>query len=157
MASTFKRVARIAGWMLLLAGILMTYQGCTRAGGALGTWITGESADGVVTDIREFRAGTAASRSPARASSMITFRTAEGRVVTFEHPVQSLPPPFAKGERVRVYYDPDAPEDAVAPSGLALLTFGWGFVAAAGLAIALTGGLILLIAALPWVANRRTA
>jgi len=156
MASTFRRVARIFGWVLLLSGVLMTYQGCTRAGGALGTWLTGESAEGVVTDIREFRAGTSASRTPARATSVITFRTADDRAVTFEHPVQSLPPPFAKGERVRVHYDPDAPEHAVAPSGLALLTFGWGFVAVAGFALVLTGGLILLIAALPWVANRRT-
>lgn len=155
MASTFTRVARILGWMLLVPGTLMTYQGCTRAGGALGTWLTGESADGVVTSIREFRGSSSTLRSPARAASVITFRTADGRLVTFEHPVQSLPPPFAQGERVRVYYDPDEPEDAVAPSGLALLSFGWGFVAVAGMALVLTGALVLLIAALPWVSRRR--
>ena len=157
MASTFKRVVRIFGWMLLLSGVLMTYQGCMRVGGALGTWITGESAVGVVTSIREYRGSSSTLRSATRAASVITFRTGDGRVVTFEHPVQGLPPPFARGEHVRVYYDPDAPEDAVAPSGLALLSFGWGFVAFAGMALVVTGGLALLISALPWVAKEPAA
>lgn len=139
---------------MLLPGILMTYQGCTRAGGALGTWITGESAEGVVTSIRQIGPLSSGSRGRTRAASIITFTAADGQVVTFEHPVQSLPPPFARGERVRVHYDRDSPGDAVVPAGIALLSFGWGFVAVAGAILALAGGLLLLIAALPWQARR---
>ncbi len=154
MTSTFKRAAKILGWILLLSGLLMSYEGCTRAGGGLATWLTGESADGVVTSIRTFPGSSPPARTRYRESSVITFRTAEGEVVTFEHPVQSSPPPFAKGERVRVFYDPDAPEDAVAPSGLALVVFGWSFLAVAGIVVMFTGTLLLVIAMLPWRERR---
>lgn len=79
---------------------------------------------------------------------------ADGEAVTFEHPMQSSPPPFGKGDRVRVFYAPDAPQVAVAPNGLALVPFGWSFPALAGLAVALTGAALLLVGALPWVSRR---
>lgn len=150
MISTIKRGTRIFAWSLLVSGLLMGYQGCTRVGGGLATWVTGESADGVVTSIRTFPGSSPPARTRFRESSVITFTAADGNVVTFEHPVQSSPPPFAQGEHVRVFYDPDAPQDAVAPSGLAMLLLGWGFVAAAGLGLMLTGAALLLIGALPW-------
>ncbi len=150
MTSTFKRVTRIFGWMLLVSGLLMGYQGCTHAGGGLATWLTGESVDGVVTSIRTFPGRSPPARTRYRESSVITFTAADGKVVTFEHPVQGSPPPFARGERVRVFYDLDAPEHAVAPSGLALMLLGWGFLAAAGVGVMLTGAGILLVGALPW-------
>lgn len=156
MTSTFKRVTRIFGWILLVSGLLMGYQGCTRAGGGFATWVTGESAEGVVTSIRTFPGSSPPARTRYRESSVITFTAADGQVVTFEHPVQSSPPPFAQGERVRVYYDPDAPEDAVAPSGLALMLLGWGFLAAAGIGVMLTGAVILVVGALPWSERKKT-
>lgn len=150
MTANFTRVTRVLGWTLLVSGLLMGYQGCARVGGGLSTWLSGESADGVVTSIRTFPGSPAPARTPYREASLITFTAADGEVVTFEHPVQSAPPPFAKGERVRVFYDPAAPHDAVAPGGLALLLFGWGFLAAAGLLVALGGALVLIVGALPW-------
>lgn len=155
MLPTLKRGTRIVGWTLLVVGLLMGYQGCTRAGGGLATWVTGESADGVVTSIRTFQASSPPSRMPFRQSSLITFTSAGGEVVTFEHPVQGSPPPFALGERVRVFYDADAPYDAVAPAGLAMLLLGWGLLAAAGFGVMLTGAVLLLIGALPWAERRK--
>lgn len=39
-----------------------------------------------------------------------------------------------------------------------MLVFGWGFVAAAGVALVVTGLLVLLVGALPWgVRGRRTS
>lgn len=154
MISTIKRGTRIFAWTLLVSGLLMGYQGCTRAGGGLATWVTGESADGVVTSIRSFPGSSPPARTRFRESSVITFTAADGKVVTFEHPVQSSPPPFAQGEHVRVFYDPDAPEDAVAPSGLAMLLLGWGFLAAAGIGVMLTGAVLLLVGALPWAERK---
>ena len=42
----------------------------------------------------------------------------------------------------------------MAPSGLALLLLGWGFLAAAGIGVMLTGAALLLIGALPWSARK---
>lgn len=153
MALSFKRGARLFGWTLLLAGLLMAYQGCSRAGSGFSTWLTGDSAEGRVTGIREIP-GNAHARTAHRKASIISFTTADGRAVSFEHPVQGSTPPFALGERVRVHYDADVPQDAVAPSGLALLVFRWGFLAAAGLAVLATGAVVLLLAALPWARAR---
>jgi hypothetical protein len=150
MTSTIKSASRVLGWMLLVSGLLLGYHGCARSGGGLATWAIGEPADGTVTGIRTYAGGSAAARTRFREASLISFTTASGQVITFEHPVQSSPPPFAMGERVRVYYDPDAPEDAVAPAGLAMLVFGWGFVAMAGLALVIAGAIVLLVGALPW-------
>lgn len=150
MISTFKRGSRIFAWILVVSGVLTGYFGCSRAGGAFGTWMTGESADGVVTSVRTIPASSAIPRSRGGEKSVISFRTAEGKVVTFEHPVQGSPAPFAKDERVRVVYDADTPEDAVAPRGLAIVLFGWSFLGAAGVIVMLTGAFLLLLGALPW-------
>lgn len=158
MTTAIKRVSCVLGVSLLLPGVLMGYQGCSRAGGGLATWITGDAADGTVTAIRSYGGSSPPLTSPRRDASVITFTAAGGEVVSFEHPVRGSSPPFAKGERVRVFYDPDEPEDAVAPGGLPMLVFGWGFVAAAGVALVVTGLLVLLVGALPWgVRGRRTS
>lgn len=150
MSPIFKRFGRLLGLGLLLPGLLMSYHGCSRSGASLSTWITGDTAEGTVTDIRTYAGTARPAGSPHRQASVITFTTAEGEVVTFEHPVQSVPPPFGMGERVRVHYDPKAPQHAVAPAGLAMLVLGWGFVATAGMLLVLAAAAILLVAILPW-------
>ena len=128
----------------------MGYQGCTRAVGGIGTWVGGQSAEGVVTSIRERPGRSPPARTRLRESSVITFTTAKGEVVTFEHPVQSMPAPYAQNEHVRVVYDADASQDAVVPGGLALLSLMWALLGMAGLVLMLTGPALLLIGALPW-------
>ncbi len=150
MQSAIKLGTRILGWSLIVPGLLVGYLGCSKTVGAVATWVGGESAEGVVTALRprgfSSRAVLPSSKHPAE----ITFTTADGKVITFHHPVGGSPPPFEQGERVRVLYDADAPEDAVAASGLPLMLLGWGFLAAAGVVGILTGATLLIVGALPW-------
>ncbi len=147
---TIKRGTRVIGWSLLVVGVPMSYVGCAKTVGAVMTSVRGESADGVVTALRPrgFNSRTVmpSSRHPAE----ITFTTADGTVVTFHHPVGGRNNPFTHGERVRVLYEADAPEDAIASRALPVLLLGWGFLAVAGLVEMLTGAALLLVGTLPW-------
>lgn len=119
------------------------------------TWGTWVICDGVVTEFRDYRERSSTLRRATMAAPMVTFRTADGQVVASRHPVPSLPAAFAKGVRLRSYNNPDTPRDAVVPAGLALLSLGWGSAGAAGLALVVTPGLFLRIAALPWMERQR--
>lgn len=145
---------RILAFSLLVPGLLMGYVGCSKTVGAMGTWVGGESATGVVTSIRQTRGSPAPVQSPSGEYSSITFTTAEGKVITFEHPVGSTTAPYAQGERVKVVYDADEPEEAVVPGGLTWLVLGWGLLAVAGVILVLTAAALLLIGALPWRRQR---
>ncbi len=107
-----------------------------------------------MTSIRESRGSSPPARTRFRQSSVITFTTADGEVVTFEHPVQSSSPSYAHNEHVRVAYDADAPQDALVPGGLALLSLMWALLGMAGMLVMLTGG-VLLVGALPWGTQRK--
>ncbi len=146
-----KRGTRIIGWIAIVTGLLMSYLGCTRAVRPVAVFAFGESADGVVTSIREWPASSGAARIPFRQASVITFKTAAGEVITFEHPMQSSPPPYAQNEHVRVVYDADSPQDAVVAGGSSLLVLVvWAFVAFCGLVAILVGAVVIFAGALPW-------
>ncbi len=150
MQAAVKLGTRILAFSLLVPGLLMGYLGCSRTVGAVGTWVGGEAATGVVTSIRHSPGRAGPAQSPSGEYSSITFTAADGKVFTFEHPVGSTSAPYARGERVRVVYDANAPEEAVVPGGLTWLLLGWGLLAVAGLVLAMTAAALLLVGALPW-------
>ena len=88
MPDILKRILRVLGWMLLVPGVLMALFGCVRAVGGVATWVGGESADGVVTSITSSsRYGATGQPSSRGEQSVITFRAADGEVVTLTHPM----------------------------------------------------------------------
>lgn len=146
-----KRGTRLIGSIAIIAGLLVSYQGCTRALRPVAVFASGESADGVVTSIREWPATSGAARSRFRQASVITFKTAAGEDITFEHPLQSSPPPYAQNEHVRVVYDAEAPQHAVVQGGSLLWVMVlWAFIAICGLVAILVGAAVIFAGALPW-------
>ena len=156
MPDIIKRSLRFLGWMLLVPGVLMALFGCVRAVGGVATWVGGESADGVVTSIKISPGDGATGKPSSRGEqSVITFRTADGQVVTFTHPMGGTSAPYAMQEHVRVVYDAEAPEDAVVPGSLAFLTMAWLLLLAAALMLVVAGVTVLLLGALPWESRSR--
>jgi len=156
MPNIIKRILQFLGWTLLVSGVLMALFGCIRAVGGVTTWVGGESAEGVVTSIQEERRVGPSNKNSYGEYSVITFRTADGRVVTFRHPMGGNSAPYSMQERVRVVYDADAPEDAVVPGGLAFLTAAWMFLFVTGVVLVIAGAGVLVLGALPWQARPRS-
>ena len=74
-------------------------------------------ASGVVIELKykpPFSSGTG-SYAP-----VVTYKTTEGRDVTFVNGVSANPPSYDKGDKVEVVYDPDKPEQAEINSALGL-------------------------------------
>jgi len=145
-----KRILRYLGWMLIVSGVLMAPFGCARGVAGVATWVGGVEADGVVTSIRKSQiSGPPGTRSYSE-RSVISFTTAEGQWVSFSPPLGGRSAPYSMEEHVRVVYDADAPEDAVVPGILALLTVAWMLLFMAGVVLVLAGAGLLVLGALPW-------
>lgn len=77
------------------------------------------TAEGTVTTVQQSGRGF---------NALISFPTSDGRVIQFTSPINTRPPEFTVGQKVRVYYNPDDPAGSARPDSFISLWF-WPFLA----------------------------
>ncbi|GAB1817587.1 DUF3592 domain-containing protein [Herbidospora sp. RD11066] len=100
----------VIGLVLEFIGLHLLAQGRSVLRASRAFLAVAVAAEGEVVRLVASRAGVAQRPRPAHVYlPVLRFRTAEGRIVEARSPVGSNPAPAAKGDRVRVLYDPADP------------------------------------------------
>lgn len=104
-------IFRFTGRLFFVAGLIMLLFAGYRAYDQLAFGSTAARAEGVVTDlVRDRRPGLA---YRVVFGTVVRFQDEAGAWHQFSEAVSSNPPPYQRGERVSVLYDPAAPDQAV--------------------------------------------
>ncbi|WP_061297702.1 DUF3592 domain-containing protein [Herbidospora cretacea] len=102
----------VLGLILEFVGLHLLAQGRGVLRASRAFLATAVRADGEVVKLEVSRRGVAQRPRPAHVYlPVLRFRTAEGRTVEARSPVGANPAPAAKGDRVRVLYNPADPAD----------------------------------------------
>lgn len=108
------RMVRLAGRLFLAAGLIMLIMLIFAGYRAYDQFIFGRTAahtEGVVTDVvRDRRPGLL---YRVVFATVVRFQDEKGKWHQFAEPISSNPPPYQRGQRVPVLYDPAAPGAAV--------------------------------------------
>ncbi|MHA6495046.1 DUF3592 domain-containing protein [Pseudomonas borbori] len=147
-----RKLVRIWAWCFVGGGLLMGYFGFSAVGDSLAAWLFDESVEGVVIG---HDTSTANRGRRTHVAPVVRFTAEDGQTVTFTDAMQDrASSDYAIGERVSVRYDADEPDQASIAS-TTLWTGGAGMIGIVfGVILTLTGLLVLLLAKLPWQANK---
>ncbi|WP_339522057.1 DUF3592 domain-containing protein [Pseudomonas sp. EA_35y_Pfl2_R111] len=144
-----RKSIRLWAWLLILSGLYLGYSGFSEISSTLGSWLFEESVEGKVVGHSSSRVGNSL-RSKTLIAPVVQFTTEQGQTLTFTDRVQHTGGGHNVGERVKVHYDPDHPEQAA----IATSTLWTGTAGILGILFAvvlnIVGLLILLAAKLPW-------
>lgn len=151
MAKSVLTWLKYSGWIMLLGGVLSIAHSCSTLFGAASTWASGTTVEGSVIQISKRQMTSTNGQRRHVESAIVQFTTAKGDVITITDKVTSTTAPYRIGEKVKVVYEADRPEAALitgsAPADTALSVFqgisGW-----IGLVM---GGLLIVLAKLPWM------
>lgn len=148
-----RKLVRIWAWSFVIIGLAMGYFGFGAIGDSLGAWLFDESVEGVVIGHETSSVGSLRRRDIV--APVVRFTDEDGKTLTFTDAMQDrASSDYTIGERVKVRYDADHPEQAAIAS-TTLWSGGAGMLGVVfGIILTLTGLLILLLAKLPWQAAK---